>query len=127
MYKIKNFISKFFSKNYKNENKMGVCGSSNKHKKHKTNWNKTHGEEKDQRESGATAVIREAKLGSVSMRSDLKSVQMRKQVYKDKSAPNAKRNSVILKKEPMEVEDDFIQQNYEKFKMIEYSKFSISS
>jgi hypothetical protein len=43
-------------------------------------------------------------------------------VYKDVSAPNSRRNSVILKQKPDQVSEEYLDENYCDFEILKYSK-----
>lgn len=98
---------------------MGVCGSTSKteYKKRQQQgrWNQTHGED--------NIAERETKLNSLSLKDEeIKPTEnYRKEAYRDRNAPNKKRNSILLKNEPIEVEDHYIQENFEKIRILEYS------
>jgi hypothetical protein len=101
---------------------MGACGSSNskyvkyKKKKNKNDWEGGNNLDQKITPSNQTAVVNTVTL--MNQKKDEEEVRKkqkekdRTKIYKDTSAPNQKRNSQILKREPQEVDDDFIEENY---------------
>lgn len=104
---------------------MGACGSNTKAKhRMKRKYNQTQVEEKNIRKEGHILSERNSKIASLSLvQSDIRTSHVRKEPYKDtKQISKQKIDKEILKLEPEEVSDDYIQENFERFRVVEYSK-----